>query len=165
MEELVQQISRVQESELGVKDFQLAVLSALVELLKEQEKLNRTVNMLMKDKKEREREEELYMGDTSDEEMEHRILIPKQYRTDETQTINQTNILYYHESRKAVADDLEVVGDGGDVHAAPDDVVLGQGEYKWKRRVPASKFGKIVKARGQKKDKEFTREIMAIDCK
>ena len=46
MEELLDQISRVQEGELGVKEFQVAVLSALLDIMKEQESLNKTLKNL-----------------------------------------------------------------------------------------------------------------------
>ena len=36
MEELLDQISRVQEGELGVKEFQVAVLSALLSIMRDQ---------------------------------------------------------------------------------------------------------------------------------
>ena len=46
MERLLENITMVQEEELGVKEFQMAVLSALLTLMKEQESLNDTLRIL-----------------------------------------------------------------------------------------------------------------------
>jgi len=34
--------------------------------------------------------------------------------------------------------------------------------YKWKRRIPASRFGNVVKAKGKRKDEQFTDEILSF---
>jgi len=36
-------------------------------------------------------------------------------------------------------------------------------KYKWKRRIPASRFGNVVKAAGKRKDNLFTKEILSFD--
>ena len=43
MNALLDHITKVKEDELGVKEFQVAVLSALLDIMKEQESLNKTL--------------------------------------------------------------------------------------------------------------------------
>ena len=63
----------VQEGELGVKEFQMAVLSALLNLMKEQESLNQTLKALTdKEKVKLEEIDNLFSEDSSDEEDERR---------------------------------------------------------------------------------------------
>ena len=38
-------------------------------------------------------------------------------------------------------------------------------KYKWKRKIPASRFGNVVKAAGKRKYEDFTNEILSFDCK
>ena len=70
MESLLNQISLVKEGELGVKEFQLAVLTALLSLMKEQESLNSTLkNLTARERKEHLSDlEDLISDDSSDEE-------------------------------------------------------------------------------------------------
>ena len=74
MESLLTHITMVQEEELGVKEFQMAVLSALLTLMKEQESLNNTLKILTEKEKKIKLEEidNLYTDDSSDEEEELR---------------------------------------------------------------------------------------------
>ena len=74
MESLLNHITMVQEEELGVKEFQMAVLSALLTLMKEQESLNNTLKTLTEKEKKMKLEEidNLYTDDSSDEEDELR---------------------------------------------------------------------------------------------
>ena len=74
MESLLNHITMVQEEELGVKEFQMAVLSALLTLMKEQESLNNTLKILTEKEKKMKLEEidNLYTDDSSDEEDELR---------------------------------------------------------------------------------------------
>ena len=46
MNALLDHITKVKEDELGVKEFQVAVLSALLDIMKEQESLNKTLQNL-----------------------------------------------------------------------------------------------------------------------
>ena len=46
MNVLLDHITKVKEDELGVKEFQVAVLSALLDIMKEQESLNKTLKNL-----------------------------------------------------------------------------------------------------------------------
>ena len=46
MNALLDHITKVKEDELGVKEFQVAVLSALLDIMKEQESLNKTLKNL-----------------------------------------------------------------------------------------------------------------------
>ena len=46
MNALLDHITKVKEDELGVKEFQVAVLSALLDIMKEQESLNKTLQSL-----------------------------------------------------------------------------------------------------------------------
>ena len=63
-------ITMVQEEELGVKEFQMVVLSALLTLMKEQESLNKTLKTLTEKEKKRKLDElsNLFTDDSSDEE-------------------------------------------------------------------------------------------------
>ena len=74
MESLLTHITMVQEEELGVKEFQMAVLSALLTLMKEQESLNNTLKTLTEKEKKMKLDEidNLYTDDSSDEEDELR---------------------------------------------------------------------------------------------
>ena len=38
-------------------------------------------------------------------------------------------------------------------------------KYKWKRRIPASRFGNVVRAKGKRADEQFTDEILSFKCK
>ena len=38
-------------------------------------------------------------------------------------------------------------------------------KYKWKRRIPASRFGNVVRAKGKREDEQFTDEILSFKCK
>ena len=38
-------------------------------------------------------------------------------------------------------------------------------KYKWKRRIPASRFGNVVRAKGKRVDEQFTDEILSFKCK
>ena len=60
----------VQEEELGVKEFQMAVLSALLSLMKEQESLNNTLKTLTEKEKKRKLDviDNMFTDDSSDEE-------------------------------------------------------------------------------------------------
>ena len=70
MESLLNHISTVQEEELGVKEFQMAVLSALLTLMKEQESLNNTLKILTEKEKKGKLDDldNLFSDDSSDEE-------------------------------------------------------------------------------------------------
>ena len=70
MESLLDHISMVQEEELGVKEFQMAVLSALLTLMKEQESLNNTLKVLTEKEKKGKLDDldNLFSVDSSDEE-------------------------------------------------------------------------------------------------
>ena len=46
MNALLSHITKVKEDQLGVKEFQVAVLSALLDIMKEQESLNKTLQSL-----------------------------------------------------------------------------------------------------------------------
>lgn len=50
MDILLDHITQVKEEELGVKEFQVVVLSALLNIMKEQESLNRTLHQLTTEK-------------------------------------------------------------------------------------------------------------------
>ena len=50
MDILLDHITQVKEEELGVKEFQVVVLSALLNIMKEQESLNRTLQQLTTEK-------------------------------------------------------------------------------------------------------------------
>ena len=38
-------------------------------------------------------------------------------------------------------------------------------KYKWKRRIPVSRFGNVVRAKGKRVDEQFTDEILSFKCK
>eukprot|EP00092_Neocalanus_flemingeri_P035623 GFUD01038780.1.p1 GENE.GFUD01038780.1~~GFUD01038780.1.p1 ORF type:complete len:448 (-),score=121.66 GFUD01038780.1:176-1381(-) len=89
---------------------------------------------------------------------------PKLYKSDHTQTSQNTKILYYHESKKAALEETLPLLEEDDVHQAlADEEKTAHTQYKWKKRVPASKFGVIIKAKGQRKDQEFVNEIILFD--
>ena len=70
MERLLENITMVQEEELGVKEFQMAVLSALLSLMKEQESLNETLRILTEKENKRKLDDldNMFTDDSSDEE-------------------------------------------------------------------------------------------------
>ena len=70
MESLLDHISTVQEEELGVKEFQMAVLSSLLTLMKEQESLNNTLKILTEKEKKGKLDDldNLFSDDSSHEE-------------------------------------------------------------------------------------------------
>ena len=70
MESLLEHIITVKEEELGIKEFQMAVLSALLTLMKEQESLNNTLKILTEKEKKGKLDdlEKLFSDDSSDEE-------------------------------------------------------------------------------------------------
>ena len=69
MDTLLQHITRVQEQELGVKEFQVVVLSALLNIMKEQESLNKTLQHLTSESSKNNLDTmELYSEESSDDE-------------------------------------------------------------------------------------------------
>ena len=69
MDTLLQHITRVQEQELGVKEFQVVVLSALLNIMKEQESLNKTLQHLTSETSKNTLDTmDLYSEDSSDDE-------------------------------------------------------------------------------------------------
>jgi len=157
----------VQEGELGVKEFQMAVLSALLNLMKEQESLNQTLKALTdKEKVKLEEIDNLFSEDSSDEEDERRgsaMARPKLYKSGHTQTGQNTTILYYHESKKAALEETLPLLEEDDVDLAIDEEdKTAHTQYKWKKRVPASKFGVIIKAEGKRRDHQFADEIISV---
>ena len=65
----MEQISHLEVSQLGTRDFQLAVLAALSELMKEQESLRNTLDILAENEN-LEELEKLISNDSSSEEDE-----------------------------------------------------------------------------------------------
>ena len=71
MEVLLEHITKVEQKEMGVKEFQVAVLSALLSIMKEQESLNRTLQHLTNEANSKETLDthmDLFSDDSSDEE-------------------------------------------------------------------------------------------------
>jgi hypothetical protein len=194
MESLLDHITMVQEEELGVKEFQMAVLGALLSLMKEQESLNNTLKTLTEKEKKGKLDEfdNLFTDDSSDEEDKGRgkkpgvikyvtlcqlldndfsipdtaSARPKLYKSGHTQTSQNTQILYYHESKKAALEETLPLLEEKDVDPAiADDEKTAQTQYKWKKRIPATKFGVIIKAKGKLKDQEFQKNIFSCESK
>ena len=46
-------------------------------------------------------------------------------------------------------------------HAVADDEKSVHAQYKWKRRIPASKFGVIISAKGKLKDQDFEDKVFS----
>ena len=88
---------------------------------------------------------------------------PKVYKSGHTQTSQSQQILYYHESKKAALEETLPLLDEEDVdHAVNDDEKSIQAQYKWKRRIPASKFGVIINAKDKLKDQDFEDEVLSL---
>ena len=71
MEVLLEHITKVEQKEMGVKEFQVAVLSALLSIMKEQESLNRTLQHLTNEANTKETLDthmDFFSDDSSDEE-------------------------------------------------------------------------------------------------
>ena len=88
---------------------------------------------------------------------------PKLYKSGRTQTCQNTHILYYHESKKtALEETLPLLEEENADHAVVDDEKAVQAQYKWKRRVPASTFGVIIKAKGNLKDQDLEDKVISL---
>ena len=88
---------------------------------------------------------------------------PKVYKSGHTQTSQSTQILYYHESKKAALEETLPLLDEEDVdHSVNVDEKSIQAQYKWKRRIPASKFGVIINAKDKSKDQDFVDKIFSL---
>ena len=71
MEVLLEHITKVEQREMGVKEFQVAVLSALLSIMREQESLNRTLQNLTSEahtKEPLDNHMDLFSDESSDEE-------------------------------------------------------------------------------------------------
>jgi len=210
---LVEQISKVEAAELGGQEFQLAVLSALLQVMREQERLSSRLATVA------ERQEEGREGKHSSGKrfgVVERFLPPATSSTSEeelkgvggggvssqrgtrkrrggrtvssqmthmsrtgrshcgvvaTQTRESTRIMYYHESKAGggpvVEEGLPLleqeVEEDEDTGGACGDGRASQCEYRWKRRIPASRFGEIIQAGGRRKDQEFGDQILSFD--
>ena len=89
---------------------------------------------------------------------------PKLYKSGHTQTSQNTTILYYHESKKAALEETLPLLEEEDVdQAIADEEKTAHSQYKWKRRVPSSKFGVIIKAEGKRTDQMFEDEVLSFD--
>ena len=93
MDTLLQHITRVQEQELGVKEFQVVVLSALLNIMKEQESLNKTLQHLT--------------SETSKNTLDTMELYSEESSDDEEHTKGESNIHIYdiigHLSRQTIS--------------------------------------------------------------
>ena len=47
-------------------------------------------------------------------------------------------------------------------HAVADDEKSVQAQYKWKRRIPASKFGVIINAKDKLKNQDFVDKVFSL---
>ena len=65
---------------------------------------------------------------------------------------------------KSCEDKIKDIKDGENIAGQSVEERLGT-RYKWKRRIPASRFGNVVKAGGKRKDEQFTDEILSFNCK
>jgi len=167
MEGLLERITQVQERELGAKEFQMVVLQTLLELLREQERLSSTVKALQTERRVedsvvgrmRDDMEALLSEDSSEEEQEDHHGSPTKFNG-VGERKEEVKILYYHETRQREEG-------GEDTEEADEDAVeeeTDRAEYRWKRRIPASRFGDIVKEEGKRKhDKSFTDQILTFD--
>ena len=80
-----------------------------------------------------------------------------------TQTSQNTQILYYHESKKAALEETLPLLEEEDVdHVVADDEKSVHTQYKWKRRIPASKFGVIINAKDKLKDQDFVDKVFSL---
>ena len=91
---------------------------------------------------------------------------PGLYKSGHTQTCQNTQILYYHESKQAALEEaLPLLADEDDQdpdqehHLAPGEERITHSQYKWKRCIPASKFGVIINAKGNLKDQEVETKV------
>ena len=85
------------------------------------------------------------------------------YKSGHTQTSQSTQILYYHESKKAALEETLPLLEEEDVDlAVADDEKSVPAQYKWKRRIPASKFGVIINAKDKLKDQDFEDEVFSL---
>jgi len=163
MERLLENITMVQEEELGVKEFQMAVLSALLTLMKEQESLNETLRILTEKENKRKLDDldNMFTDDSSDEEDKTGDTAPAHYKTGHTQTVPNTQILYYHESKTAAPEETLPLLEEEDTDLVLEEekIRLAQSQYKWKRSIPASKFGIIINAKGNLKDQKVEEKV------
>lgn len=162
MEGLIERIGQVEERELGAKDFQLVVLQTLLQLLREQERLSSTVQSMQAERREveervgrmREDMQALISDDSSAEDTtEHPV---------EEKSKLPVKILYYHETRQRedTTEDTEDNLEAEETEACEEAAV----EYRWKRRIPASKFGEIILSEGSRsRDKAFTDHILTFN--
>ena len=202
----MEQISKVETAELGGQEFQLTVLSALLQVMREQERLSSKLARVA-ERPLQEREVKPSSGEerfavvqkffrpvassTSEEELKEdgdsqrgsrkrvrgraasnhirHLGRASQCGVVATQTRESSRIMYYHESKAGggavVEEGLPLLeqeeeedtgGPGGDGR-------VSQCEYRWKRRIPASRFGEIIQAGGRRKDQEFGDQILSFD--
>jgi len=156
-------IQEVEQQELGPKEFQLIVLKALLQLLREQERLSSTVSGMQEEKRRldesvgRMREDmEALLSEESSEEDEEQV-----HRMEDKERGENVKILYYHETRQHE----EVGEDGNDDEKETTQLDEGGfSEYRWKRRIPASRFGEIILSEGSRaNDKNFTQHILEFN--
>lgn len=90
----------------------------------------------------------------------------KHYKSDHTQTCQNTTILYYHESKKSSFDDpldttpLLDEDENENIIVSPDqEEKFLVSQHRWKKKIPSCKFGVIIKAKGK-----YDAEFMAIKC-
>lgn len=187
MDQLLLKINRVEEEgqELEAREFQMAVMSSLlqvmreqetiqsslVQLTKEQEELHNSVTILTTEQAKERQEEEEVMEEffseelSSDEEEEESVRkVEKEYRSGTTQTSHSNKILYYHETKQVPPEEgIPLLEDGDDDQEMVDTEKVDICRYKWKRRIPASRFGTVVKAEGRRKDPSFSDDILNFD--
>ena len=91
----------------------------------------------------------------------------KHYKSDHTQTCQNTTILYYHESKKSSFDDplhttpLLDEDENDNIIVSPDqEEKFLVSQHRWKKKIPSCKFGAIIKAKGK-----YDAEFMANKCK
>jgi len=158
MNALLDHITKVKEDELGVKEFQVAVLSALLDIMKEQESLNKTLKNLSDS-----RSGNHHLGNmevvteddsTADELTERKGPAQrrghhKHLRSDHTQTSSNTTILYYHEAKKSSFEETDpnLIEEDNVPNLSPEEE--DNSLHRWKKRIPSSKFGEIIKAQGK----------------
>ena len=86
---------------------------------------------------------------------------PAHYKTGHTQTVPNTQILYYHESKTAAPEETLPLLEEEDTDLVLEEekIRLAQSQYKWKRSIPASKFGIIINAKGNLKDQKVEEKV------
>ena len=91
----------------------------------------------------------------------------RHYKSDHTQTCSNTTILYYHESKKSSFDDppdnsnILDEDENDNIIVSPDqEEKFMKSQHRWKKKIPSSKFGAIIKAKGN-----YGEEFMATKCR